>query len=724
MAEAEAAVKQASANMAAAQTEFGKAAEQGNAQAAAALRAYQAELQSAQSALNSFAGAEQRETVALRENISARMAASAELRVLEGNFMGSTRAAGAFLSTLPGIGAAMQVAFPVFGAVALGSVLVDVGLKAYNFYQDVVNLKSAMKDLDSLDLSVSSTVKRLGDETEQSTIRFIELTQGVAAAKLAQMDYMSSKPIDLSDMFNQEGIRKLPDRVKAGFENAFKVIDPSQLDSKISSIKGKMAELQDVIANPMAHRSMTGVSHSGPIYTLPDEAEATAQLRLAQDIDKRLEAEAAEHAAKMKELSAEVGKADDQDAGKAFRSAAEAAGIAAKNAREIVSLYTEIDNQVFRLAQEQNEINTRQVEYWAALQKAQDRATDPAIMEGLERSSKDQLETLKEQTEQYRLQADAKIRAASESYRGVEQSTSAAVAGGTMNPSQRIQLLQQAAAQENAAQQDAIQKKIALDAGYTDKLQADTDQQTQMSQAYFQKQVQLAQQSTALMLAPYKTFFSEVSGQFNTFIDSQLQGTQRLGAAFLKLGDSIAMDMINSTLKWGEKLLQQEVMSVVQHEQSAAAYRTIDAASKATSLATTATENTALVTSNAAVAAAGASAATAAIPVVGPALAPAAAATTFTDTMAYASLASFDEGTSFIPRDGMAMLHEGEAVLPPPQTDELRAALGSRGRNGGGTVINNHYSPQISAIDGPSVAGALQTHGQAFMREQYRQLRL
>ncbi len=102
MEEAQSAVKAASANMAAAQAEFGRAAAQGNAQAAAALKVYQTELPSAQSTLNSFAATEERETVTLRSNISARMAASAELRVLEGNLMGSTRAAGAFLATLPG----------------------------------------------------------------------------------------------------------------------------------------------------------------------------------------------------------------------------------------------------------------------------------------------------------------------------------------------------------------------------------------------------------------------------------------------------------------------------------------------------------------------------------------------------------------------------------------------------------------------------------------------
>jgi hypothetical protein len=51
------------------------------------------------------------------------MAAAASLRVLEGNFQGSTRAASAFLATTLGLGPILQVAFPVIGALALIEIL-------------------------------------------------------------------------------------------------------------------------------------------------------------------------------------------------------------------------------------------------------------------------------------------------------------------------------------------------------------------------------------------------------------------------------------------------------------------------------------------------------------------------------------------------------------------------------------------------------------------------
>jgi len=63
------------------------------------------------------------ENVAQRSSISERAAASASIRILEGNLQGSTRAAGAFLATTLGLGPALQAAFPIIGAIALIEVL-------------------------------------------------------------------------------------------------------------------------------------------------------------------------------------------------------------------------------------------------------------------------------------------------------------------------------------------------------------------------------------------------------------------------------------------------------------------------------------------------------------------------------------------------------------------------------------------------------------------------
>jgi hypothetical protein len=67
--------------------------------------------------------------------VSQMQAASASIRVLEGGISNNIRAAERFISMLPGVGAALQAAFPVVGAIALIGVFVRVGEEVVKFIQ-------------------------------------------------------------------------------------------------------------------------------------------------------------------------------------------------------------------------------------------------------------------------------------------------------------------------------------------------------------------------------------------------------------------------------------------------------------------------------------------------------------------------------------------------------------------------------------------------------------
>ena len=95
------------------------------------------------------------------------------------------------------------------------------------------------------------------------------------------------------------------------------------------------------------------------------------------------------------------------------------------------------------------------------------------------------------------------------------------------------------------------------------------------------------------------------------------------------------------------------------------------AAGASASAAITSTHNMKEVISHAATAAAGAYHAMAAIPVVGPFLGAAAAATTFAAVTAFGALASFDVGSDSIPRDQIAKVHAGERIMPARQNDQV-----------------------------------------------------
>ena len=113
------------------------------------------------------------------------------------------------------------------------------------------------------------------------------------------------------------------------------------------------------------------------------------------------------------------------------------------------------------------------------------------------------------------------------------------------------------------------------------------------------------------------------------------------------------------------------------------------------------------ITSYAGVAAAGAVAATAAIPVVGPGLAPAAGTAAFSEAMAYAPTASARDGFD-VPKgmNPITQLHAEEMVLPAEHANALRDLV-----NGGG--LGGQGGPQIHihAMDAQSFRGFLNSGG-------------
>jgi len=134
MAQAYTVVDAAVKNLADAQLQLGAAAATGNQQAAAIIAQYAVAAREAQAAYNQLTVAvddetasEDANTAATTRGISARIAASTSLHVMEGNLTGTTRAAGAFLATTLGLGPVLQAAFPVIGAVALLSVFYQIG---------------------------------------------------------------------------------------------------------------------------------------------------------------------------------------------------------------------------------------------------------------------------------------------------------------------------------------------------------------------------------------------------------------------------------------------------------------------------------------------------------------------------------------------------------------------------------------------------------------------
>jgi len=270
--------------------------------------------------------------------------------------------------------------------------------------------------------------------------------------------------------------------------------------------------------------------------------------------------------------------------------------------------------------------------------------------------------------------------------------------------------------------------------------------------------------SAEQMQRAYEQGFKQVEGPLNAFADHWLQSGQRMGAAFQRMYDQMAMSAINALLRIGERWAAHELLITAAHIAGIATRRGADTvadgqlfsqlairlirwimtelgmtsahvsanatkagsdmATAATSAAITSATNVAQVSSFTAVAAMGAAASQAGIPIVGPELA-AAAATVMTGMGAgYAALAAFENGADYIPRTGIAMLHQGEAVATRGENSRISQLIAMNQSGGPPSGVHFHDHSNFTGIDGASVAGMARQHGAQFRRETMRQLRL
>ncbi len=76
--------------------------------------------------------------------VSQMQASSAAIRTLEGGMTNSIRAAERFISTIPGVGKALQAAFPVIGGIALAGVFAKIGTEAAKAIETVLKMPQAI----------------------------------------------------------------------------------------------------------------------------------------------------------------------------------------------------------------------------------------------------------------------------------------------------------------------------------------------------------------------------------------------------------------------------------------------------------------------------------------------------------------------------------------------------------------------------------------------------
>jgi hypothetical protein len=258
---------------------------------------------------------------------------------------------------------------------------------------------------------------------------------------------------------------------------------------------------------------------------------------------------------------------------------------------------------------------------------------------------------------------------------------------------QDIQLHKAMLQEEVADVGQNLQAKMILQQEYYDWLKAKYPQNATALAEAGRQIAQTQDQEAKASAATWDRFFNG----FNGSIMGMLRGTQTFKQSIQSMFGSVVEFALKAIDKIVSDWLGAEITKIDATNAGNAARTASDATAAAAGKAVQKATDTTSVLASAKTGAAAAYSSTAAIPIIGPVLAPAAAAAAFGAILAFDS---FETGTPYVPKTGPYLLHEGEEVRP--------ANVGG-GDSGGGAGGQVHL--HVNAMDGQSVQRFFDQHG-------------
>jgi hypothetical protein len=212
----------------------------------------------------------------------------------------------------------------------------------------------------------------------------------------------------------------------------------------------------------------------------------------------------------------------------------------------------------------------------------------------------------------------------------------------------------------------------------------------------------------------WETLFSGISKGIETSVLGVIQGTQSMAQAMRKLLQSITLEYINMGVKTLIAHKAAELAKTGATAQGTAQRVALEQWAAIKAVAIGAWQAIARIGQYAIEGAAAAFKSIAAIPIVGPFMAPAAAAAAGIVIMGFAGHVASAEGGYDVPRglNPMTQLHSSEMVLPAALADRIRAM--TDGGAGGGSGGDVHFN--VTAIDAKGVKQFFDQHGDHIVR--------
>jgi hypothetical protein len=206
-------------------------------------------------------------------------------------------------------------------------------------------------------------------------------------------------------------------------------------------------------------------------------------------------------------------------------------------------------------------------------------------------------------------------------------------------------------------------------------------------------------------------YFDPIASAFDKMVTGMIQGTRNFGLQLANIGKSVLAEYTNMGVKLMVNWLKTELFKTQATEAGVATRLAAEEAGAGQSLLITIATAVKTIAIKAWEAAAAVYASIAAIPYVGPFLAPVMAAGAAATLFGYIGRISSAAGGFDIPSgmNPITQLHQEEMVLPRDIANPLRESLAGGGGVGGGTNITIH------AVDGQSLQRLLERNADALV---------
>lgn len=258
-----------------------------------------------------------------------------------------------------------------------------------------------------------------------------------------------------------------------------------------------------------------------------------------------------------------------------------------------------------------------------------------------------------------------------------------------------------------------LQKEAAL-GGLTVAQRAQINEQIKLLEVkHNSDMIRLDQQAVAAQRQIYDTWLGGLQSSFNGQLRGLLAGTTSWAQAWKAIMGDMVVFAIQQIEKMAAQWIAAELAKTTATTTGAAERAAAETAGSSTSIFTTITNAIKSIFSSVGTTTAGVTAAVA--PFAGPA-APAIGAAAGAETMATAMafIPSFDVGTNYVVRTGLANIHKGEQIIPAAKGSGPYTGGGGKGGNGsgsGGMTMN----VSVKSMDGMDAVRALKRNSRALL---------